>query len=91
MSENCATVESPTARTADQQRPGRSLHRRFVGALTALSVTRLGAVALVAFALYVAVVVPADFALLLVAALFSVGVAAMVPLLTVIVVTRFVD
>lgn len=91
MSENCATVESPAAHTTDQQRPARPLHRRFVGALTTLSVTRLGAVALAAFALYVAVVVPADFALLLAATLFSVGVAAMVPLLTVIVVTRFVD
>lgn len=91
MSENLATAESPSARSADRSGAGRPLRRRFAGALTEVTVARLRTIAVVALVAYFAVAVPADLAFLLVAAAGGVGVAALVPLAAVTAVTRFVE
>lgn len=90
MSEKSTTVESPTARTTAGE-VVRPVRRRLAAALAALSVPRLGAVALAALVAYFVFVVPADLTLLLFATLASVGVAALVPLAAVTAVVWFVE
>lgn len=74
----CRLVDGLAALSVPQQvAAALSVPRRLSAAL---SVTRLGAVVLALSVVYFALVVPADFALLLSATLFVVGLAAMVPL-----------
>ncbi|PSP56726.1 hypothetical protein BRC82_01215 [Halobacteriales archaeon QS_1_67_19] len=91
MTEKFTAVDSRTDRTG-LRRSGRGRPRDWLAdARALLTVTRLGAVALALLVVYLAYVVPADFALLLAGTLFAVAAAAMVPLAAVAVVTWFVE
>lgn len=76
MTEKFTAVESRAGRTGVGRRSVESLRHYLTAGRAWLTVTRPGAVALALLVAYLAVVVPADLALLL----FAVAVAAMLPL-----------